>query len=257
MARVLDLNADLGELPGPEGAALDEEMLALVTSANVAAGGHAGDAGSINRVCASAAALGVAVGAHVSYPDREGFGRRHIDLDPAALVAALAEQLQTLVGAVVDEGTSLAYVKPHGALYHEAAERDEAAAAVITAVTSLGLRLAVLTLPDSVLARHAVAAGLGAVGEAFADRGYDDRGRLVPRGVPGAVLTDEAEVVARVVRLARTGTVVAVDGTIVPVAARSVCLHSDTPGAVRLAAAVRRGLDAAGIVVAPFADGSR
>jgi UPF0271 protein len=248
----VDLNADLGELPGPAGEAVDRALLATVTSANVACGGHAGDEASMRRVCAVAVLHGVAVGAQVSYVDRAGFGRRRLDVHPRTLARQLGEQIGALDDAARGAGTTVSYVKPHGALYHAAGRDPEVAGAVLDAMHATIGPLPVLTLHGSALARSAAAQGIPVIAEAYADRGYSADGSLVPRDHPDAVLHDHDDVVARVVRLAATGTVVAVDGTHVRVRAESICVHGDTPGAVSLAAAVRRALVSHGIPVEAF-----
>lgn len=253
MTPVIDLNADLGESFGPWVLGDDDAMLDLVTSANVACGFHAGDPTTLRRTVAGAAARGVVVGAQVGYRDLAGFGRRRLDVAPDDLEADVLYQLGALEAMCRVAGTRVAYVKPHGALYSTVAVDEVQAGAVVAAVAAYDPSLPVLGLPGSVLLRRAAEAGLTPVAEAFADRGYDADGRLVPRREPGALVHDPAEVAARVVRMVRDGVVVAVDGTEVPVDARSVCVHGDTPGAVAVATAVRTALAGAGVDLAPFA----
>ncbi|MGL5819982.1 MAG: LamB/YcsF family protein, partial [Phycicoccus sp.] len=231
----------------------DAAMLDIVTSANIACGFHAGDATTIRRTVAEAAERGVVVGAQVGYRDLAGFGRRRIDMDPADLAADVLYQVGALEAMCRAAGTRVAYVKPHGALYHAAATDEGVARAVVEAVVSYGAELPVLGLPGSALLRVATGAGLDAVTEAFADRGYRADGSLVPRGAPGALLHEPDDVAARVVRLARAGVVTAVDGAEVPLDARSICTHGDTPGAVAIAGAARASLESAGVSVRPFA----
>ncbi|MGL5857745.1 MAG: LamB/YcsF family protein [Angustibacter sp.] len=255
----MDLNSDLGEGFGVWRLGDDELLLDVVTSANVACGFHAGDPSILRRVCAVAAERGVVLGAQVSYRDLAGFGRRFLDVAPADLVDDVLYQVGALQVFAQVAGSQVAYVKPHGALYHAVTTHEDQAAAVVEAVRLLGGRLAVLGPPGSVLARRAAEAGLPVVLEAFADRGYAADGSLVPRQVAGrpvaaAVITDPDVVVPRAVRLATAGEVVAVDGTVVPLRARSLCVHGDTAGAVQLAHRVRRALRDAGVVVRPFAD---
>ncbi|QIG38616.1 LamB/YcsF family protein [Microbacterium sp. 4R-513] len=238
----IDLNADLGETVDGVPTADDEAMFAVVSSANVACGGHAGDAASMREAVARSERFGVAIGAHPSYPDRAGFGRVRIALDPAELRATVAAQLAALAAA----GADLRYVKPHGALYHaittDRAEAEAVVAAVSEASDRLGRALAVLGL-DGEIRAAAEARGLPFVREAFLDRGYLADGSLVPRGEAGALLDDPARVAARAVRLAREGRVDAVDGSDVVADARSLCLHGDSPAAVAMARAVRAALD--------------
>ncbi len=244
----IDLNADLGETVDGAPTADDEAMFALVSSASIACGGHAGDAASMRAAVARAERRGVALGAHPSYPDRVGFGRERMLLPADALRAAVAAQLVALQRA----GADIRYVKPHGALYHAVRVDREQAEAVAACVADLSARLGravpVLGL-DGEIARAAAAAGLPFRLEAFLDRGYLPDGALAPRGEPGALLRDPAEVATRAVRLVRDRVVEAVDGTLVATDAVSLCLHGDTRAAVELARAVRSALDAEQIAV--------
>ncbi|WP_233492313.1 LamB/YcsF family protein [Blastococcus sp. TF02A-30] len=248
----IDLNADLGEGFGVWRLGDDDALLGVVSSANVACGFHAGDPSTMRRVCAGAAAAGVAVGAQVSYRDLAGFGRRFVDVAPAELADDVLYQLAALDGVARATGTRVRYVKPHGALYNAVVAHEEQARAVVDAVVAYDPALPVLGLPGSALLRAAAAAGLRTVPEGFADRGYTAAGTLVPRREPGALVTDPAAVAERAVRMAAEGAVVAVDGGTVPVAVESVCVHGDTPGAVALARAVRTALEDAGLAVTPF-----
>ena len=251
MASNIDLNCDLGEdvdpwVPGVEG--LDTQLLDVVTSANVACGYHAGDARVMAAVCRVAAVRGVSIGAHVSYLDREHFGRRALDVPHDELRSQVAYQLGALQAVARSVGATVAYVKPHGALYNVVVHDEGQARAVVEAVD-----LPVVGLPGSALLALAASKGLRTVAEAFADRGYRADGTLVPRSEEGALVTDPEQVAARVVRIADEGRVTAVDGTDVEVRAESVCVHSDTPGAVSLARSVRRALEESGVVVRAFA----
>ena len=250
--RVIDLNADLGEGFGVWTLGDDDALLDIVTSANVACGFHAGDPSTMRRVCERAAALGVAVGAQVSYRDLAGFGRRFIDVEPAELTDDVVYQLAALDGIARAGGGRLRYVKPHGALYNAVVDHESQARAVVHAVTVFDDSLPVLGLAGSALLRTAEAAGLRTVREGFADRGYTSAGTLVPRREPGALVHDPAVVAERAVRMAAHGEVVAVDGTRVRVDVESVCVHGDTPGAVELARAVRAALEAAGLIPTAF-----
>lgn len=249
----MDLNADLGEGFGHWTLTDDDALLDCVTSANVACGFHAGDASVMRRVCDRAAAGGVRIGAQVAYRDLAGFGRRSMDVPPAELTAEVAYQIGALRVFAEAAGSRVSYVKPHGALYNRAVWDDDQAAAVIEGVRLAGGDLAVLGLPGSRLLDRARDAGLTAVEEAFADRAYTPRGTLVPRGEPGAVVHDGDEVVRRSVGMAVDGGVVGTDGSRIPVAARSLCVHGDTPGAAALARRVRAALEAAGVAVRAFA----
>ncbi|MGZ4475280.1 MAG: 5-oxoprolinase subunit PxpA [Nocardioides sp.] len=221
-ARRVDLNADLGEEITD-----DAGLLALVTSANVACGFHAGNAVIMREVCAEAARLGVAVGAQVSYADRENFGRVALDVPYEVLREQVAEQVGTLSAIAVSEGIAVTYVKPHGALYHRTMDDADQARAVLDASAALP----VLGMPG-VLLGLAAEAGRAVRHEGFPDRGYDDAGRLLPRTEAGALVTEEAAIVAHALVLAER-----VD---------SLCLHGDSPGAVHHARAVRRALEADG-----------
>ncbi|MEU3187326.1 5-oxoprolinase subunit PxpA [Streptomyces sp. NPDC006923] len=248
----IDLNADLGEGFGRWRLTEDEQLLSVVTSANVACGFHAGDAATMRRVCAWAAERGVRIGAQVSYRDLAGFGRRSMDVPSDELAAEIAYQIGALEVFARAAGARVAYVKPHGALYNRVVHDGEQAEAVVEGVMLSGERLPLLGLPGSVLHERAEKAGLPVVTEAFADRAYTAAGTLVPRGQEGAVITDPAAVVERSVCMARFGVVTSRCGQPVNVRARSLCLHGDTPGAVDLARRVRAQLESAGVRVEAF-----
>jgi 5-oxoprolinase (ATP-hydrolysing) subunit A len=250
----VDLNSDLGESYGPWQLGDDTAVLRSVTSANVACGFHAGDPSTLRRTVEEAARSGVAIGAQVSYPDLLGFGRRFIDMDPTELIDTVLYQIGALEAFARVAGVQVTYVKPHGALYNAVVDHESQAAAVVKAVREYDDGLAVLGLPGSALLRHADGADLRVVPEAFADRAYTPQGTLVPRGTPGAVLGDEhADTIAeRAVRMVTDGTVTAIDGSTLRLRAESLCVHGDSPGAVEMAAAVRRGLEDAGVEVRAF-----
>jgi 5-oxoprolinase (ATP-hydrolysing) subunit A len=253
LSPVVDLNADLAESFGIWQLGDDAALLAIVTSANVACGFHAGDPRTIRRACATAVARGVAIGAQVSYRDLAGFGRREMTVPPDELAAEVLYQLAAVDGIARAEGGRVGYVKPHGALYNRAARDPEQAAAIASAVCAFSPRLPVLTLPGSALETAATDLMLPAVTEAFADRAYCDDGSLVPRSQPGAVLTDPQVVADRAVRMAVHASVLTVSGAALEINPRSICLHGDTPGAVTLASTVRTALERAGVTLAPFA----
>lgn len=246
----VDLNADVGERDEPDGG--DDRLLDHVTSASVACGGHAGTAAVMAEVVAGALARGVVVGAHPSYPDRPGFGRRPMVLDPHQLADELVGQIGALVDVATAVGTRVRYVKAHGALYNAMAADTELATVVARAVRAIG-DLVVLVQAGSAAAPAVSAAGLTVALEGFCDRAYEPGGRLTPRSRPGAVVTDPAAAAARAVSLACRGGIEAVDGGWVPLAVDSVCLHGDTPGAAAVAAAVRQALADAGVTVTAFA----
>jgi 5-oxoprolinase (ATP-hydrolysing) subunit A len=252
---LLDLNSDLGEGLGIWTLGDDEAMLDIVTSANVACGFHAGDPTIMRRVCREAVRRGVAIGAQVGYRDLVGFGRRRIDVEPAELVNDVVYQIGALEGFARAAGDRVRYVKPHGALYNTIVTDAEQATAVVEAVRLFDPAMPVLGLPGSEWLRQATAAGLTAVPEAFADRAYTPQGRLVSRRLPDAVLHNPDVIAARCVEMARTGKVRAIDGSLVEVRARSLCIHGDTPGAVAIARRVRAALLGADVVLRAFADG--
>ncbi len=249
----IDLNSDLGEGFGVWRLGDDDALLGIVSSANAACGFHAGDPSIMRTVTARAAGAGVAVGAQVSYRDLAGFGRRRMDVAPAELTADVLYQIGALDAFCRVAGDRVRYVKPHGALYNTAVVDEGQAKAVVRAVQEYDSTLPVLGLPGSALLHAAEAAGLTAVAEGFVDRGYTPEGHLVPRSRPDALVTDEAAVVERAVRMAESGTVVAVDGSVLHLPVRSLCVHGDTPGAVGLARRVRAALEAAGLPPTAFA----
>ena len=251
----IDLNADLGEGTGSwrQGPVPDDDLLALVTSANVAAGFHAGEPLGIAATCAKAVQRGVAIGVHPSYDDREGFGRRPMDVPPPLLRAWVTYQVGAVQALARSVGGRVSHVKPHGALYHAIVHDEAQAQAVVDALGGLDRNLTLVGLPGSRVLALADEAGIPTVREAFVDRGYRPDGTLVPRGEPGALVTNPVLAGERAVRIATEGKVVAVDGSLVEVRADSLCVHSDTPGSVQIASAVRSALAAAGVDVAPFA----
>ena len=253
MTSYVDLNSDVGESFGPYHLGETETLMAQITSASVACGFHAGDPLTIRRACAGAIARGVTIGAHVSYRDLAGFGRREMAVPPDELTAEVLYQIAALDGIARAEGGRVSYVKPHGALYNRCVRDPVQSAALAAAIGAYDARLPLLTLPGSEAARVAAEAGLTVVAEAFADRAYRADGTLVPRGQPGAVINDPATVAARVATMATSHILQSVDGQQIPAPFRSVCVHGDTPGAVALAAAVRDALERAGVKVAPFA----
>jgi UPF0271 protein len=248
----VDLNSDLGEGFGAWRLGDDDAMLDVVTSANIACGFHAGDPRTLLRACESAVARGVVIGAQVGYRDLAGFGRRFVDYESADLTADVLYQLGALDGLARAAGAQVRYVKPHGALYTAVVLHEQQAAAVVEAVRRYDRALPVLGLPGSVFLRLAAGAGLRTVAEAFADRGYEPDGTLVSRRSAGALLDDPGEVAARMLRLVTTGTLTAVDGSVISVEAASICVHGDSPGAVAMARAVREALAGAGVIPVAF-----
>jgi UPF0271 protein len=237
----IDLNADLGEGFGAWRMADDRALLELVTSANVACGFHAGDPPTMRRVCARAAELGVRIGAHVSYRDLAGFGRRDMAVEPEQLRDEITYQIAGLDGMARAVGTRVAYVKAHGALYNRAADDPEHASALVAGTWVYDPKLPLLCLPGSALERVAAEAGATTVAEGYPDRRYTDDGRLAPRREEGSVLSDPDEVSANAVRLAAQGNLA------------SLCLHGDNPAALELARQTREALVASGTELAAFA----
>ena len=250
----IDLNSDLGESLGAWRMGDDAAMLDIVSSANVACGFHAGDPAGILRTLRLAAARGVAVGAHVAYPDLAGFGRRNMDVDSADLIADVIYQIGALKGLATAAGTQVRYVKPHGALYNTIAHDKRQARDVLTAMREVDPTLCLVALAGSPLLRWADEMGVRVVAEAFADRAYTPQGTLMSRREPGAVLHDAHEVAERMLRLAVEGVVTAVDGSTVRLQAESICVHGDSPGAVDIARCVRDRLTHAGIAIRPFVE---
>ncbi len=248
----MDINSDLGESYGAWRMGDDLAMLQIVTSANVACGFHAGDPAGILHTLRGAAERGVAVGAHVAYPDLVGFGRRNLDPSSAELVADVIYQIGALQGLAAAAGTRVRYVKPHGALYNTIAHDERQGNDVISALLAIDPGLTLLALAGSPLIERARARGLRVVAEAFADRAYNDDGTLVSRRLPGAVLHDAEKVAERMLRLAQTGVIESASGRSVRVQADSICVHGDSPGAVEMARQIRARLAAAGVPLQPF-----
>jgi UPF0271 protein len=241
----IDLNADLGE-----GAGTDDALLEIVSSCNIACGGHAGDEASMAAGIAAALRHGVVIGAHPSYPDREGFGRRSRFAGGGALYEALTRQATTFASIAAELGARVGHLKPHGALYNDAAH-DPALAAIVarTAAENPG-RIALVGPPGSELEGAASALHIPFIAEAFADRRYRGDGSLVPRGEAGAVIGTAEDSARQALLLAREGTVVTIDGRRLGLRADTLCLHGDAPGAVAAAAAIRDALLAANVQIA-------
>lgn len=242
----IDLNADLGEGMGDDAA-----MLGCVSSASICCGAHAGGPEVLRATLQAAAAAGVTAGAHPGYPDRANFGRVVVPMSVAEVEALVAGQVALACAAAAEQGTAIAYVKAHGALYNLAAVDADVAAAVARGVRAVDPGLVLLGLAGSQQVRHT--AGLRVAAEAFADRAYLPDGTLAPRTMAGAVLHDPAVVVERAVRMAVDGTVVATNGRVLTPEFDSLCLHGDTPGAVTMAFLVKMALTGAGVAIRPFA----
>lgn len=241
MMRAVDLNADVGE--GMDG---DAELLGIVTSANIACGLHAGDADTMARTVDRCLAHGVAIGAHPSFDDRDGFGRREMDVAPVQVRELVLRQMEALADVVRRSGARLSHVKAHGALYNQAAREAGLARAIAEAVRDFDPRLVLVGLAGSALIDEGVAAGLRVANEVFADRAYRADGSLVPRSQVGSVIDDAAMVVERALGMVRSESVRSVEGIDVPIRADTICVHGDTPGAASLARALRDALLADG-----------
>ncbi len=240
----IDLNADLGE-----GCGSDEALLALISSANIACGWHAGDASTMLQTVQWALAKGVAIGAHPSYPDRENFGRTEMQRDPRQIYADVLYQVGALAAIVRAQGGRLAHVKAHGALYNQAARDRVQAQAIVDAVRDFDPQLTFFGLAGSVMIEVAREAGLTVKEEVFADRGYNPDGSLVRRGTPGALLDDDQAVLAQTLSMVRERKVRAIDGQWIPIQADTVCLHGDGPHALAFAQRIRDRLRDEGIAV--------
>ena len=242
---VIDLNADVGE-----GCGDDAALMTLISSANIACGVHAGDDATMRAAILLARDAGVAIGAHPSFPDREHFGRREMQLSAEHVHQCIVAQIDALAEIAASVGAQLHHVKPHGALYNMAARDEQLAEAVAAAVRGVDQSLLLFGLAGSMLVRAASNAGLRCVNEAFADRAYRPDASLMPRDQPGSVLHDDQVVATRAVTIARDRGVEAVDGTWLRLDADSICLHGDTPGAALMAGRIRQALAAAAITVA-------
>jgi UPF0271 protein len=253
MSARIDLNCDLGESFGPWRMGADEELMALISSANIACGAHAGDPGTMRHTVELARRRRVAVGAHPGLPDLVGFGRRTMAISPEEAHDLVLAQIGSLAAFARAAGTTLQHVKPHGALYNMAAEDEALAKAIVRAVRDFQTGVLLIGLPGSALERAATTAGVRFAAEVFADRAYRAEGTLVPRSQPGALVTDPETAAARVLTMVGEGRVRAITGEWVDVRAETVCVHGDSPQALTLAHTIRRALDAAGMTVKPVA----
>ncbi|QWU13309.1 UPF0271 protein [Paenibacillus sophorae] len=247
----VDLNCDMGESFGAYTIGADEDLLQEVTSANIACGFHAGDPSVMRKSVRSALASGVSIGAHPGLPDLTGFGRRNMDITPEEAFDLVTYQIGALEAFVRQEGGKLRHVKPHGALYNMAAASRPLADAIAMAVHRFDPSLVLYGLAGSELLAAGREAGLPTASEVFADRTYQRDGSLTPRRQAGAVITDMEQSVRQVIRMVKEGTVAAVDGTVVPLEAETVCIHGDGAGAAVFARELRRRLEAEGITVRP------
>ncbi|HJQ53843.1 MAG TPA: 5-oxoprolinase subunit PxpA [Gemmatimonadaceae bacterium] len=253
MLLTIDLNADLGEGFGTARAADDLELLDLVSSANIACGFHAGDEVTMRDTVRAARERGVSIGAHPSYPDIRGFGRRELGLSPREIEHHVSYQLHVISNVCAAQDAKLVYVKPHGALYNRAAWDPKAAEAICRAIAAVDGSMTLLGLPSSAMSRAAEDAGVRFANEAFVDRAYTPDGRLVPRSEPGAVIHDVQTAVSRSLMLVHEGVLGASDGTELRIAAQSLCVHGDNIDASAILRRLRRSLEESGVRIAPFA----
>ncbi|HSX74382.1 MAG TPA: 5-oxoprolinase subunit PxpA [Shinella sp.] len=247
----VDLNSDMGEGFGPYRLCDDEAMMDVVTSANIACGFHAGDPDTMARMVRLAKARGVDVGAHPGLPDRQGFGRRELPFGPDELRQQMLYQLGALSAIAKAEGVTVSHVSFHAAMGNMVNRDPALAAAMMQAIRMVDADLIVFATAGSIIECAAVEAGLKTLTLFLADRAYNAKGVLVPRGQPGALVKDEPSVRARVRQFLVDGTVTAIDGTVIPMRARSILVHSDTPGSLDLARIVRSEIETAGGVVTP------
>lgn len=258
LTKTIDLNSDVGEGFGAWSMGDDMAMLDLVSSVNIACGFHAGDPGIMRRTVKAAVERGIAVGAHPGFDDMKGFGRRRVEgLSSAEIEELVAYQIGALMGIAALEGATVTHVKAHGALSNMACEDERVAMAVATAVGAFAPKLAYVVMPKTEAEKAGEKLGLKLIREVFADRGYLDDLRLVPRNEPDALLRDPAAIKAHIRNIVSTGTIATRSGAKVRVPVDTICIHSDSPGAADIARAVRRELEAAGITLAPFARNPR
>ena len=250
----IDLNCDLGESFGAYKLGLDDQVLPYISSANVACGFHASDPVVMDKTVALAKDAGVAVGAHPGYPDLQGFGRRNMTIPPREVKAMVMYQIGALQAFCTAQGLKLQHVKPHGALYNMAGKDEDLAMAVCEAIQAVDDSLILLGLSGSKMLEAADKIGLRSAREVFADRAYEEDGSLVARTKPGAMITDEGEAVARVIRMIREGRVTAVTGKDIPIRADSVCVHGDSPKALAFVQKIRAALTAEQIQIVPLRD---
>jgi UPF0271 protein len=245
----IDINSDMGESFGAYSIGYDAGLMKAITSANVAAGFHAGDPSVLRDTIRSAKKHGVAVGAHPGFPDLVGFGRRELNVTPKEAEDMVLYQVAAVAGVAAAESVKIQHVKPHGALFNMAVRNAELSSAIARAVAAFDRTLILFGLPGSEILAAGKAAGLRIAAEVFADRAYEPDGSLASRRKPGSVIHDPDAVVARAVRMVKERTVVAIDGSVVALEADTICVHGDTPSSDQLAAKIRAGLEAAGITV--------
>lgn len=256
--KVIDLNADIGEADNAQWADAEARILSAISSANIACGGHAGNDTTMRQTVRAAKENGVTIGAHPAFPDRKNFGRQSLnlgdDISEETLTLSLIEQVTRLAEIAYAEGTSISYVKPHGALYNDAVIDPRKAEIIIKAVKSVDPTLTLLGGPESEMMRLAHEEGINFVAEGFIDRRYTDKGHLLSRSKAGAVLETDAERIAQALSLAKQETVTTDSGKKLFIRARSLCLHGDSEGAVSTAFKARKALEDAQIIISPFVE---
>lgn len=252
MSLQIDLNSDLGESFGPWQMGNDPDMLKVVTSANIACGGHASDPETMFETLRLAKENNVIVGAHPGYNDKEGFGRRVIPMQPVEISRMVAAQIGSLMAVAALVGVKVAYVKPHGALGNLAARDKDVAAEIVKVVAQIDKQLSILAISGNELEHAARASNVTVYSEIFADRGYLSSGQLVPRGQDGAMIKDADEAADRLLAFMKSGMMPVIDGDPIKLNAHSICVHGDSPTAVSMAQTIRRKLTADGISIKPF-----
>jgi UPF0271 protein len=248
----IDLNCDMGEIPAAVADGTQESLMPFLTSVNIACGGHAGDALMMKATIEQALRAGVAVGAHPGYPDRANFGRIEMRLSPAVIADSVFEQVRTLAEIAAGCGATVVHVKPHGALYNQAAKDRAFAQAIADGVARWSRSVVLVGLAGSLMLDVFRGAGFRIAAEAFADRRYEPDGTLRARKFDDALIRDPAEAAQQALQIVQKGTVIACDATEIAVDAQTICIHGDTPGAPKIAAAVARALGAAGIALKPL-----
>jgi 5-oxoprolinase (ATP-hydrolysing) subunit A len=249
---VVDLNCDMGESTASQKIGDDARIMPLISSANIACGFHGGDPEVIAATIELAKKNQVAIGAHPSFPDRENFGRKEMELDPAAIRNLIIYQVSAIKGMAASMNAVLTHVKPHGALYNMAARRQDYAEAIANAVMTIDPKLVLFGLAGSKMLSVAAEIGLTTCAEVFADRIYEDDGSLTPRTQPGAIIKDVQQAVQQVVGMVKEGRVRSMNGRWIELKADTVCIHGDTPGAAEYAKAIRHGLEEAGIIIKSY-----
>ena len=248
----IDINADVGERTEALLDGSEERLLRIVASANIACGGHAGDVASMGAVVKLCRSLGVSIGAHPAYPDKQGFGRSRLNMPLSELESSLVEQISSLLEIASLCGATIHHVKPHGALYNSAATDKDLALAIARAVAVVDRNLVLVGLAGSLMLDIWRGFGFSVIAEAFADRRYEADGALRSRALPDAVIVDPLEAAAQALLIVKEGVVMSVDGTAIRVDAQTLCIHGDTSNAVLIAGAVRRALEQSGVALRSF-----